>query len=77
MGTFEEGAMVFGDIWGIELGQNLDFLLNILDLIFCALKVSDLYRDGLLGPFVETMDMSVGGERRESGSRVIGWTYPL
>ena len=44
--------MVFGDMWGIELGKDLDFLLNILNLVFCALKIDDLDGHGLLGALV-------------------------
>jgi len=38
---------------GIELGENLDFLLNVLNFVLRTLKVDDLYGYCLLRPFVE------------------------
>lgn len=44
--------MVLGDMGGIELGENLDFLLNVLNLILCAFEINDLNSDRLLGTLV-------------------------
>ena len=39
-------------VWRIELGQYLDLLLNIFDLVLCTLQVNDLDCNCLLSPFV-------------------------
>ena len=46
--TLQERAMVFGDMRGIELGQNLDLLLNIFYFVFRTLEVNDLDCNSLL-----------------------------
>ena len=52
MRAFEIGAVIFGDMWGIELGEDLNLLLDVLNLVFCALKIDDLYGHRFLGPLV-------------------------
>lgn len=44
---------------GIKLTKDLDFLLNILDLIFGALKVDDLDGHSLLCPFIISLRESL------------------
>ena len=43
------------DMVGIQLGKNLNFLLNVLNFVLRTLEVDDLYCDCLLRPFVETV----------------------
>ena len=66
--------MVLGHIRRVELGQNLDLLLDILDLVLRALEVDDLYRDRLLRAFVipvrrarEIERVTRGTQGREGG----------
>ena len=72
--------MIFGDMWGIEMGEDLNLLLDVFNLIFCALEVDDLYRDRLLRAFVipvrrarEIERVTRGTQGREGG----GVTHPL
>ena len=44
--------MVFGNEWRVELGQDLNFLLDVLDLILRTFQVDDLNCDCLLGTLV-------------------------
>ena len=44
-----------GDMWGIQLRKNLNFLLNILDLVFGTLKVNNLDGHGFLRALIETI----------------------
>lgn len=58
---FEEGAMVLGDIWRIELAENLDLLLDIFDLVFGGFEVDDLDGNDFLGNlFVAEREVVVG-----------------
>jgi hypothetical protein len=36
------------NVWGVELAENLDFLLDIFNLIFGTLQIDDFNGDGLL-----------------------------
>jgi len=40
-------------MWGIELGKNLNLLLDILYLVFCAFKVNNLDGYSFPRPFIE------------------------
>ena len=40
------------NVWRVELAENLDFLLDIFNLIFGTLQIDDFNGDGLLGSFV-------------------------
>lgn len=44
--------MIFRDMRRIELGENLDLLLDVLDLVLCTLEVDDLDGHSLLSSFV-------------------------
>jgi len=44
---------VLGNMRRIQLAQDLNFLLNILNFILCALQVNNLYRDRLLCSLIE------------------------
>ena len=44
--------MVLGHVRRIQLGENLDLLLNVLDFIFSTFEVDDLNGDRLLGAFI-------------------------
>ena len=45
-------ARSLGDMWRVELGEDLNLLLDVLNLVLRALKVDDLDRDCLLGALV-------------------------
>jgi len=60
------------NVWWIQLGKDLYFLLNILNLILCALQIYDLNGDSLLGTFVEA---DLVEERSERPTEL--YTHPL
>lgn len=50
------GSVIFGYVGTVALTQHCDFLLNILDLIFCLLQVNDFYGDYFLSPIVNAFE---------------------
>ena len=52
--AFEEGAMVFRNIWGLEFRQDGYLLYNVFDFIFRVLNVDDLYGYRLSSPSIDT-----------------------
>jgi hypothetical protein len=59
-------------MWGVQLRENLDFLLYILNLVLCALKIDDLDCYGLLSSLVVT-----GGIANEITKRFPGFASPF
>lgn len=53
--TTEQNGNSLSDMGRIKLTKNLDFLLNILNLIFCTFEVDNLDRNRLLCTFVVSM----------------------
>ena len=71
--ALEVRAVVFRDMGRIELGENLNLLLNIFDLVFRTLQIDDLNGHRFLGALVIT-----GVDKRVN--RVVRCemcTYPL
>lgn len=66
--------MVLGHVRRVELGQDLDFLLDVLDLILCTLQVNDLDRDRFLSTLVVASRPSQIGRVEDDRGRA---TYPL
>ena len=52
MRSLQVGSVVLGHVRRIQLGENLDLLLNVLDFIFSTFEVDDLNGDRLLGAFI-------------------------
>ena len=50
------GSIIFGYVGTVALTQHCDFLLNVLDLIFCLLQVNDFYGDHFLSPIVNAIE---------------------
>ena len=50
------GPVIFGYVGTVALTQHCDFLLNVLDLIFCLLQVNDFYGDHFLSPIVNAFE---------------------
>lgn len=62
----------------VELGENGNLLLNVLDLVLCALEVDNLDCDSLLGALVVALiDLSKGSLAYGSISGGIGERYDL
>ena len=47
-----ERAHVLGDVGRVELRKDLNLLLDVLNLVLCALEIYDLYGNGLLSTFI-------------------------
>jgi len=52
-GRLGTGGGLLGHMWGIKLGKNLNLLLDILYLVFCAFKVNNLDGYSFPRPFIE------------------------
>ena len=57
-------------MWGVQLRENLDFLLYILNLIFCTLEIDDLDCYGLLSSLVVTGGIANKTTKQFSGLRL-------
>lgn len=53
-----------GDMGRVELGKDLNLLLDVLDLVFCALEIYDLDRDCLLCALVISIIADVKDDTR-------------
>ena len=52
-GRLDKEGGLLGHMRGIELGKNLNLLLDILYLVFCAFKVNNLDGYSFPRPFIE------------------------
>lgn len=52
-GRLEIGGGLLGHMRGIELGKNLNLLLDILYFVFCAFEVNNLDGYSFSRPFIE------------------------
>lgn len=48
------GAVVLCDVFGVQLGEDHDLLLNIVDFVLCIFEVDDLDGNGSTGSLVVT-----------------------
>jgi hypothetical protein len=46
--------VVLCNVWGVEFGQNRDFLYNIFNFVFGIFDVDDLDSDSLPSTFVDS-----------------------
>jgi hypothetical protein len=53
MRALEERAMILRDIWGVEFGQDGDFLDNIFDFVFGIFDVDDFDSNRVAGTFID------------------------
>ena len=67
--------MVLGHERRIQLGEDLDLLLDILDFVFCTFEVYDLNGDGLLGALV-VAGQSYSVSDRGDATWAKGWRTP-
>jgi hypothetical protein len=52
-GRLDSRGGSLGHMWGIKLGKNLNLLLDILYLVFCAFEVNNLDSYSFPRPLVE------------------------
>ena len=53
--TFKIGSIVLCNVWRVALGQDHNFLLDVLDLIFSLLEINDLDGHDPLTAVIETL----------------------